>query len=134
MQNTFLICLQTTSLFLTFLLFEALLNFIFLYSHLAPSQGNFVGSKKLLEYSGETPRELCAFSAPFHLRCLRLHAELSHDLSLLSGSQKENGVEISFGDICEELKKMHAFQTAGSAQPGKCTHTNIHPSSISVQS
>lgn len=52
--------------------------------------------------------EARALRAPFHLPCLRVHAELLRDLSLLSSSQKENKVEISSGDICE----------------GECVHIN----------
>ena len=91
---------------------------------------NLVENENYLNILGEAQGELCALRAPFHLPCLRLHAELLHDLSLLPGSQRENEVEISSGDIyvCECVcvcvcVKMHRH-----------THTDVHTGSISVQS
>lgn len=105
----------------------------------AINQSQSCGKWKLSEYSWGAQGELCAPWAPFHLLCLRLHAELLHDLSLLSRSHNENEVEISSGDICVcesacvSIAESWPY-TQEHEQTHTCTHTDVHRSSISIQS
>ncbi len=121
--------------------FNFILSCLFLWRG-AITQSQSCGKWKLSEYSRRAQGELCALRAPFHLPCLRLHAELLHDLSLLSGSQRENEVEISSGDIyvrvclcvCVCVRKCMLFKTRSHRRTHTNTHTHTHTGSISFQS